>query len=76
MDEIIKNTKANICLLGIKPTYPSEKYGYIIKKDKIEFKEKPNKDLASEYINQGALWNGGVFCLKLNYLIDYLKKIY
>ena len=74
MDEIIKNNKANICLLGIKPTYPSEKYGYIIKKDKIEFKEKPNKELASEYINQGALWNGGVFCLKLNYLIDYLKK--
>ena len=74
MDEIIKNNKANICLLGIKPTYPSEKYGYIIKKDKIEFKEKPNKELASEYINQGALWNGGVFCLKLSYLIDYLKK--
>lgn len=74
MDEIIKNNKANICLLGIKPTYPSEKYGYIIKKDKIEFKEKPNKELAREYINQGALWNGGVFCLKLNYLIDYLKK--
>lgn len=74
MDEIIKNNKANICLLGIKPTYPSEKYGYIIKKDKIEFKEKPNKELASEYINQSALWNGGVFCLKLNYLIDYLKK--
>ena len=74
MDEIIKNNKANICLLGIKPTYPSEKYGYIIKKDKIEFKEKPNKELASEYINQSALWNGGVFCLKLSYLIDYLKK--
>jgi len=74
MDEIIKNNKANICLLGIKPTYPSEKYGYIIKKNKIEFKEKPNKELASEYINQGALWNGGVFCLKLSYLIDYLKK--
>ena len=74
MDEIIKNNKANICLLGIKPTYPSEKYGYIIKKDKIEFKEKPNKELAIEYINQDALWNGGVFCLKLNYLIDYLKK--
>ena len=74
MDEIIKNNKANICLLGIKPTYPSEKYGYIIKKEKLEFKEKPNKELANEYINQGALWNGGVFCLKLNYLINYLKK--
>ena len=47
------------------------KYNY----GKIEFKEKPNKELASEYINQGALWNGGVFCLKLIYLIDYLKDL-
>ena len=43
---------ANLVLMGIEPTYPSEKYGYIIpeSKDKISkvrmFKEKPDKETA------------------------------
>ena len=55
----------NLALIGIEPTYPSEKYGYIIPKDPgavsaVEaFKEKPDKDVAGEYIAKGALWNGG-----------------
>ena len=40
--------EANIVLMGIEATYPSEKYGYIIPEDKeavsrvLTFKEKPN----------------------------------
>ena len=30
MNKIVKNSDTNICLMGIKPTYPSEKYGYIL----------------------------------------------
>ena len=61
--------------MGIEPTYPSEKYGYIIPetKDFISnvktFKEKPNEENAKEYICQGALWNGGVFAFKLSYIL-------
>ena len=34
----------NLTLMGIKPTYPSEKYGYIIpKQDEVQFKEKPDE---------------------------------
>ena len=62
--------------MGIEPTYPSEKYGYIIPSDKekvskvLSFKEKPTKEVAEEYIKKGALWNGGVFAFKLKYVPD------
>ena len=67
--------KSNLTLMGIEPTYPSEKYGYIIPATSqnvsavSEFKEKPNTEKAAEYINCRALWNAGVFAFKLGYLI-------
>lgn len=67
---------ANLSLMGIEPTYPSEKYGYILPKDAgmisnvRAFKEKPDTKTAEEYISQGALWNGGVFAFKLGYMLD------
>lgn len=61
----------NLSLMGIKPTYPSEKYGYIIpKNNSVEFKEKPTEQKAVEYIKQGALWNGGVFAFKIDYILN------
>ncbi|MBQ9589076.1 MAG: cupin domain-containing protein [Butyrivibrio sp.] len=68
--------EANLVLMGIEPTYPSEKYGYIIPKSSDDvsevstFKEKPSIDVAKEYISQGALWNGGVFAYKLKYVLE------
>lgn len=73
--------EANIVLMGIETTYPSEKYGYIIPEDKEAlscvrtFKEKPNYLLAQKYIEQGALWNGGVFAFKLKYVLDRAREI-
>ncbi|MGN0423795.1 MAG: sugar phosphate nucleotidyltransferase [Acetatifactor sp.] len=67
--------EANLVLMGIEPTYPSEKYGYIIPASGeftawvSTFKEKPTADVAAEYIRQGALWNGGVFAYKLKYVM-------
>lgn len=67
--------KANLTLLGIEPTYPSEKYGYIIPDSRDEvsfvtaFKEKPDKKTAVEYLKQGALWNGGIFAFRLSYML-------
>lgn len=69
-------TDANLVLMGIEPTHPSEKYGYIIPNDKNAtstvktFKEKPDEATAKEYISQGALWNAGVFSCKLGYLLE------
>ena len=73
--ELASKGEANLVLMGIEPTYPSEKYGYVIpeSKDRVSrvstFKEKPTADVAKEYIKKGALWNGGVFAFKLGYLI-------
>jgi mannose-1-phosphate guanylyltransferase len=65
-----------IGLLGIKPTYPSEKYGYISLADgKVTgFKEKPDADTASELIRHDALWNAGVFALNVGYVLDIAAK--
>lgn len=73
--------EANLVLMGIEPTYPSEKYGYIIpvSSDKTAmvatFKEKPSMEVAKEYIMQGALWNGGVFAYKLKYVMEIAHKL-
>ncbi len=81
LSEQAKKGEANLVLMGIEPTYPSEKYGYIIPDDGNEvsfvktFKEKPTEEIAREYIKQGALWNGGVFAYKLKYVIDKAHEL-
>lgn len=81
LDKHIQMESANMMLMGMEPTYPSEKYGYIIPKDKDSiskvksFKEKPNEDIAKLYIEQGALWNGGVFAFKLKYMITKAHEL-
>ena len=71
----------NLNLMGIEPTYPSEKYGYIIPKEAadvsevLEFKEKPDAATAKEYIEKGALWNGGVFAFKLGYVLNKAHEL-
>ncbi|MBR6476983.1 MAG: cupin domain-containing protein [Lachnospiraceae bacterium] len=73
--ELAQKGTANLTLMGIDPTYPSEKYGYIIPESKdpvakVEtFKEKPDKETAQRYIAMGGLWNGGVFAYKLSYVL-------
>lgn len=73
--------EANLVLMGMEPTYPSEKYGYIIPASNHEvamvetFKEKPTAAVAQEYIAQGALWNGGVFAFKLKYVLDKAHEL-
>ena len=73
--------EANLVLMGIEPTYPSEKYGYIIPEGNGEtskvkiFKEKPTADVAEQYIAQGALWNGGVFAYKLKYVQERAHQL-
>lgn len=73
--------EANLVLMGIEPTYPSEKYGYIIPESADHtatvktFKEKPSEAAAKEYIAQGALWNGGVFAYKLKYVLNKAHEL-
>lgn len=80
LEELVLAGEANLTLMGIEPTYPSEKYGYIIPKHKetvspvLEFKEKPTVKAAEEYLSRGALWNAGVFAFRLGYLLDIARN--
>ncbi len=81
LDKMVKDKSYNLNLMGVVPTYPSEKYGYIIPEtsDHIssvkEFKEKPDEATAKTYLEQGALWNCGVFAFRLGYLIDKAHEL-
>ena len=72
---------ANLVLMGIDPTYPSEKYGYIMPTSKevissvFSFKEKPKTKDAEKYISAGGLWNGGVFAFKLRYVLERAHEL-
>ena len=81
LGEQAQKGEANLVLMGIEPTYPSEKYGYIIPTSSEEtsmvdtFKEKPDVATAEKYIAKGALWNGGVFAYKLKYVLDKAHEL-
>lgn len=81
LEEIVNEGQSNLVLMGIEPSVPSEKYGYIIPVDKNEisrvakFTEKPDTETAKEYIKQGALWNAGVFAFKLGYLLNKAHEL-
>lgn len=79
--DLVEKNEVNLALLGIKPSEPSEKYGYIIPEKKSAFssvstfKEKPDKETAKKYIESGALWNGGVFAFKLKYILETAHEL-
>ena len=81
LGERASRTDANLVLMGIEPTYPSEKYGYIIPESSSQvsrvstFKEKPDMETAGSDIRQGALWNGGVFAYRLRYVLDKARGL-
>ncbi|WP_281885388.1 sugar phosphate nucleotidyltransferase [Paenibacillus sp. YYML68] len=83
LETIVEQSDADLALIGIKPTYPSEKYGYIVPKLEeadasstyvrvSHFKEKPREEEAKSLLEANALWNGGVFAFKLDYIINLL----
>ncbi|MCI1593392.1 MAG: cupin domain-containing protein [Heyndrickxia oleronia] len=81
IDLVLNDSEADLALMGVKPTYPSSKYGYIVPKENKEnyvtvshFTEKPSEEKAISLIEMDALWNCGVFAFKLNYLINLLLE--
>ena len=80
----VERNVADLVLMGITPTYPSEKYGYVVPETdsrnvegsmKVrQFTEKPNVERAKQLLSIGALWNGGVFAFRLGYMMDIVRK--
>lgn len=74
----------NLVTIGITPTYPETGYGYINFSPEssgdgayevIRFVEKPNIELAKEYVNSGEyLWNSGMFTWKVSSILGNMQK--
>jgi mannose-1-phosphate guanylyltransferase/mannose-6-phosphate isomerase len=76
--------KGSMVVFGIKPDRPETGFGYI-KTDHevgiygeinvVEFKEKPNLNLAKAYINTGEyFWNSGIFVMKASVWLDAIEE--
>lgn len=83
LEDIIKVSESEMALIGVKPTYPSSKYGYIIPEENNKnlnylqvnsFQEKPIEAVAKDLIEKNALWNCGVFAFRLDYIINMLQQ--
>lgn len=83
LEKALNASNADLGLMGVTPTYPSEKYGYIVPNVEkstqafiqvSHFKEKPATAEAEELLKQNALWNSGVFAFKLDKIISLLDQ--
>lgn len=79
----VERNEADMVLMGITPTYPSTKFGYVVPVAEDcgkgvlrvkRFTEKPDTKRAEELLAEGAFWNGGVFAFRLGYMVDILEK--
>ena len=83
MVHAVDDNVAELVLMGITPTYPSAKYGYVVPDEsKLKggifsvkrFTEKPNVATAEYLIKENAFWNGGVFAFKLGYMMNIVEQ--
>lgn len=72
-----------IVTIGIKPSRPETGYGYVQFADQVKdeihkvevFKEKPNLEIAKEYIADGHyLWNAGIFVWNVQTIVKTITK--
>ena len=81
LTQLVGTGAGELMLMGVEPTYPSEKYGYILPQNKetvshvLSFREKPDADAAQRYIDEGALWNSGVFAFCLGYVLTRARQL-
>jgi mannose-1-phosphate guanylyltransferase len=80
LDQVLKSTESSLALIGAEPSHPSEKYGYILTEEQAgevrrvkRFAEKPKEELARTFIEQGALWNCGVFAGRLDFFMGLIR---
>jgi mannose-1-phosphate guanylyltransferase len=82
LEAAFENQEADLALMGVSPAFPSEKYGYIVPENADSsgkfrpvktFKEKPDQEAAAMLIDQGALWNCGIFAFRLSFILEILS---
>ncbi len=74
--------QGNIITFGITPSYAETGYGYIEKGEPVSdvlysvsrFVEKPEAEIAATYVEQGYLWNSGIFLSTAQSLVEAAEK--
>lgn len=85
MAQAVESNVAEMVLMGITPTYASTKFGYVVPVAKPDaashepvmvkrFTEKPSAETAARLLEEGALWNGGIFAFRLGYIMQIVRK--
>ena len=78
------STNDVLVTVGIQPTHPETRYGYIQAGDEVvdgftkikTFTEKPEYDFAQLFVNSGEFfWNTGLFIWNVNTIIDTMMKM-
>jgi mannose-1-phosphate guanylyltransferase/mannose-6-phosphate isomerase len=66
---------------GVVPSFPHTGYGYIKASDTCgpgykvsEFREKPDSETAEKYIQEGCLWNSGMFLFETGLFFEEVQK--
>lgn len=94
LETALRDSGAELALMGVVPSFPSTKYGYIIpeyaerltqrndgQNDESSFRgvrafrEKPDTETAQALMDQGALWNCGIFAFRLGFALDRLREM-
>lgn len=66
-------SEGKIVTFGIVPTMPSVNYGYILNDN---FIEKPSAKTAQNLIEQGAVWNSGIFVAKAETILQEFRRFH
>lgn len=68
---------ASAVIFGITPEEADTNFGYLLSKENrvIRFHEKPQQNIAEQYIKQGFLWNGGNMLFIVKNFLQEMKKL-
>ena len=73
-------SKKAIITFGVRPNKPHTGYGYIQPGEKngngcgvVAFREKPDEEIAARYIEEGCLWNSGIFMFDSGLFMEEVK---
>ncbi|MBE7899966.1 mannose-1-phosphate guanylyltransferase [Paenibacillus polymyxa] len=83
---LLLESGADLAMLGTRPTHASDQYGYVVPGLQMRqegksayaqvarFTEKPDLSGAQQLINQGALWNCGIYAFTLRYMLSCMEQ--
>ncbi len=79
---MVETDRWQLNLMGVVPTYPSEKYGYLVPEEQgaeitgvRTYAEKPDAARAEGYLKEGALWNCGIFAFRLGVMLEKVREL-